>query len=145
LRGKDLNGRDITISYGAAGPETLLFVFSPTCPHCKRNWPAWLDLAKSAKGQRVVFANVGPPVPPDFANVYGFGSAEVMAQTDADSILKYSLFEFPITLLVSPDGRSEKVWVGELSGEDASTIKRILARDGAAAHVLTESRVHENQ
>jgi thiol-disulfide isomerase/thioredoxin len=127
LHGKGLDGQDLAISYKDVNQETLLLVFSPTCPHCKRNWPVWRDLAKTAAGRRVVFVNVGGPLPTGFSQVYSFDSATVMAETSADSILKYSLFEFPMTILVSPDGHSEKVWVGELANSEVADIKKLLA------------------
>ena len=65
IHGKDLAGHDIDIAYRNGNRQTLLFVFSPTCPHCKRNWPAWLDLVKASPDKRIVFANVwrGPCLP----------------------------------------------------------------------------------
>jgi hypothetical protein len=124
LHGKDLSGQDLTISYKNVNQETLLFVFSPTCPHCKRNWPAWLDLARTAEGKRVVFVNVGGSLPPNFSQLYSFDAAPVMAETSAETILKYSLFEFPLTILMSPEGRSEKVSVGELAPSDFPALER---------------------
>jgi thiol-disulfide isomerase/thioredoxin len=126
LQGKDPEGRDLTISYKDVNQDTLLFVFSPTCPHCKRVWPVWLDLARAAKGKRVAFVNVGGPIPSNFSQFYGFDSATVMAQTSADTVLKYSLLEFPITILMSPQGRSENVWTGEIAPSEVSGITKIL-------------------
>jgi hypothetical protein len=128
LRGKGLDGQDLTISYKDANQETLFLVFSPTCPHCKRNWPVWLDLARGTAGKRVVFVNVGGPLPPRFSQSYRFDAAAVVAETSPDSILQYSLFEFPITMLVSADGHSEKVWVGELDSTEVMDIKKLLTR-----------------
>ena len=122
LHGKGLDGRDLTISYGNVNQETLLFVFSPTCPHCKRNWPVWLDLARQAAGKRVVFVNAGGPLPPHFGDIYSFDSRIVLADTSPESILRYSFFETPLTILVSPQGRCEKVWAGELGTERAQQI-----------------------
>lgn len=116
LHGKDLDGRDLTIPFPESGNrETLLLVFSPICPHCKRNWPAWLDMVHSAKDKRVVFVNVGGPLPPNFSQLYSFESATVMAETSPETVLKYSLFEFPMTIRMSATGKSEKVQVGELA------------------------------
>jgi thiol-disulfide isomerase/thioredoxin len=125
LQGKDLNGRDLKISSKGVNQKTLLLVFSPTCPHCKRIWPVWQDLAGSAAGTRVVFVNAGGPLPPDFSRIYSFDSADVMAETSPESILQYSLLETPITILMSADGQSERVWTGEIA---ASKIPEIEAQ-----------------
>jgi thiol-disulfide isomerase/thioredoxin len=124
LHGKGLDGQDLTISYKDGDPGTVLFVFSPTCPHCKRNWPVWLDLAKAAQGKRVVFVNVGGPLPPNFSQLYSFDSATVVAAASPESMIQYSLFEFPITILVSADGHAENVRVGELSSTDVADIEK---------------------
>ena len=52
-----------------------------------------------------------------------------MAEASPESILHYSLFEFPLTILVSPDGRSEKVWVGEIGSTELADIEKTLSRD----------------
>jgi hypothetical protein len=127
LHGKGLDGQDLTISYKDGTQETLLFAFSPTCPHCKRNWPVWLDLIGGAQGKRVVFVNVGPALPPNFSRLYSFDSAAVIAETSPESIVQYSLLEFPITILMSPDGHSEKVWVGELGSAEVTDIKKSMS------------------
>jgi hypothetical protein len=123
LRGKDLNGRDLNVSFQGVNQKTLLLVFSPTCPHCKRNWPVWQDLARGAGGTRVVFVNAGGPLPPDFSRIYNFDSAAVMAETSPESILQYSLLETPITILMSADGHSERVWTGEIGASKIPEIK----------------------
>jgi thiol-disulfide isomerase/thioredoxin len=143
LSGKDRDGRDLTISYKDVNQETLLLVFSPTCPHCKRNWPVWLDLARGAGGKRVVFVNVGGALPADFAQVYSFDSAAVMAETSPESILKYSFLETPITIAVSPDGRSEKVSSGELGPADVAAFKKLLARPAIEGTSRADPGVHE--
>lgn len=126
LHGQGLDGRDLTISYANRRQPTLLLVFSPTCPHCKRTWPAWQDLERKAPGARVVFVNVGGALPPNFSQLYSFDSATVLARTDAESVLQYSLLETPITILVSPGGHSEKVWAGELApGDVAEAARRV--------------------
>src|ERR1700691_4783841 len=62
LHGKGLDGQDLTISYKDGNQETLVLVFSPTCPHCKRNWPVWLDLARGSAGRRAAVVKVAGPL-----------------------------------------------------------------------------------
>jgi hypothetical protein len=126
LHGKDPDGGDLTISYEHGKQNTLLLVFSPTCPHCKRVWPLWLDLVRGAKAERVVFVNVGAPLPANFSQVYGFDSAMIMAQASPKTILDYSFLEFPITILMSPEGRSEKVWTGEIAPSEVPGIMKLV-------------------
>ena len=139
LQGKGLDGQDLTISYKDGDPKTLLFVFSPTCPHCKRNWPVWLNLAKAAQGKRVVFVNVGGPLPPNFSQSSSFDSATVVAAASPESKIQYSLFEFPITILMSPDGHAENVWVGELGPTEVADIER---RFGSSSTLKSATERH---
>ena len=74
-----------------------------------------------------MFVNIGGPLPPEFSGLYGFDSASVVAATYPESILRYSLFESPLTILMSPEGQAERVWVGELSSTDVANIKKTLA------------------
>jgi hypothetical protein len=57
-----------------------------------------------------------------------------MAQTSPESILKYSFLETPITIVVSPDGRSEKVSSGELGAADVAAFKKLLAQTDPGVH-----------
>lgn len=125
LHGTGLDGRDLTIPVNDGKRDTVLLVFSPTCPHCKRNWPVWLDLVRGAAADRVAFVNVGPPLPVNFSQLYSFDTAAVMSQTSPETVLAYSFLEFPLTILMSPDGRTQKVWVGELSSADVAEIKQL--------------------
>jgi hypothetical protein len=59
--------------------------------------------------------------------LYSFDSAAVIAETSPESIVQYSLLEFPITILMSPDGHSEKVWVGELGSAEVTDIKKSMS------------------
>ena len=128
LNGQTLDGRDVSVDYQPGDPETLMFVFSPTCPHCKRNWQAWLDLAHQSHGRRVVFVNVGGKITPDFLKIYGFGESTVIAKADPASVLRYSFFETPLTLLISPEGKTEHVWTGELDAAKRRQIEAALVR-----------------
>jgi len=127
LRGKDIDGRPITISYPGAGAGTLMLVFSETCVHCERNWPDWSRLVNESVNNRVVFVNIGPTLSTDFVQEHGLGSATVVAHADPDSIVKYALMETPVTLRISPDGRVLGAWGGELGASGASEVREALA------------------
>jgi hypothetical protein len=128
LRGKALDGQDITISYSDTAKETLMLVFSPTCGYCRRNWPIWSQLTSEAKDKRIVYVNIGGTISSGFTQQNSFGSAMVVASTTPQSILEYNLRVTPITLYLSPRGRVERVWSGEMSNSDLTEARNLLAR-----------------
>jgi hypothetical protein len=123
MRGRAVDGTDVSISYQPGGQQTLMFVFSPTCPHCKRNWPIWSQLERSTSGKRIVFVNIGGLLRPEFSQTHSFGNATVIAKPELESVIQYSLLETPITLLISPSGRCEGVWVGEIAPKEMKDIE----------------------
>jgi thiol-disulfide isomerase/thioredoxin len=123
LYGQGLDGRDLSIAWPAGNQETLVLAFSPSCGHCKKTWPAWLELARGCEGKRVVFANVGGSLS-EFLKKYQVGNAVLFAHVEPASILAYHFHETPITLLLTPDGRSKNVWTGEIPAARLEEIKK---------------------
>jgi hypothetical protein len=126
LRGQGLDGKDVVVSY-PSGSATLLLVFSPTCPHCKRNWPVWSRLTRLAKDCRVIYVNAGGATDAAFRLQHDFGSATVVEHPDLQSILDYSLFQAPLTIYVSAKGQIERVWSGEIAPPDVAAAEKIIA------------------
>ena len=124
LHGRDLEGKDITLSYEQATRGTLLFVFSPLCGYSKVTWPAWQELERGAAGKRVVFVNVKGDLSRQFLEKYPTGSATLLASTDPASILEYQFRETPVTVLIGPDGRTEKVWRGAIDNSRLPSVKK---------------------
>jgi hypothetical protein len=123
LIGTDPSGRTVTIGYDGEPQDTLMLVFSPTCGYCKKTWPAWVDLVRGAKGKRVAYVNIGGPLSNQFTQEHGIAGGLVVAKTSAESVLKYDLQETPITLLISPDGHSKRVWAGVLDSSILAEVK----------------------
>jgi hypothetical protein len=126
LRGQGPDGKDVVVSY-PSGSATLLLIFSPTCPHCTRNWPVWSRLTSLAKGCRVVYVNAGGAANAAFRLQHDFGAATLVEHSDPQSILDYSLFQAPLTIYVSAKGQIERVWVGEIGPPDAAAAEKVIA------------------
>ena len=124
LRGHNPDGQDVVISYQSGDP-TLLLVFSPTCPHCKRNWPVWSRLTQVAKNCRVVYVNVGGDSSASRLE-HNLGAAKLVEGLDPQSVLDYSLFQTPLTIYVSAKGQVEQVWSGEIAPADAAMAEKIV-------------------
>lgn len=126
LRGQDIYGRPITISFASSSADTLMLVFNPACVHCQRNWPNWSRLVSESAGAQVVFVNVGGALSAAFVQEHKLASATVVARPDRDSLVKYSLLETPITLRISPAGQVLGSWGGELGSSGVSEVKAAL-------------------
>jgi hypothetical protein len=127
LRGKDLQGREITVAYVAyeeKGIETLVFVFSPLCGYCRQTWRAWLDLAKGCSDKRIVFANISGRVTTSFLQDYPVPQGLVLANVDPATILAYDFRETPVTVLMDSRGKSKRVWSGVVAGSLREQIQR---------------------
>jgi len=125
LRGKDLNGSEITVQFPYPR-ETVMFVFSPLCRYCRANWPKWTELAKGCLDKRVVFVNIKGTLSPRFFIKQPVVAGALMAQADAQSILDYEFRETPDTILLDLNGNVQKVWRGAIADRDFPEIKRVL-------------------
>ena len=127
MRGRDLVGKEIVLSYDRSdGRDTLIFVFSPSCGYCRKTWDAWRSLAAGAQHARVVYANIGSALTGEFLHDYPVGSAILFAEVDAQSRIEYVFRETPVTLLIGPDGKSEKVRVGLIQASQVGRVKQDL-------------------
>lgn len=120
LHGFDSKGKKLTSEYGYDPRKTLLFVLSPDCGVCTRNWPNWQAMLESLdeESYRFVFANLAGELTEDYLALYGFTEFPVFAELDPQSKIDYNLRFTPQTVLIAPDGIVEKVWTGMLNLND---------------------------
>lgn len=135
LLGVDLNGVTRTVGYGEDAKDTLLFVFSPTCFASTSAWPRWVELAREAdkRSVRIVYANIGPTVPPRHPVRDGGLDPATVLQTDARSLVSYNLQVTPQIVRITPEGRIVDVWVGTLDSSEEIALRRALGIHRAAA------------
>lgn len=111
-----VSGRRQMVNY-AASAKTVLLVFRPGCPACERTLPAWKEIkAASERSGYQIFgisldnnANTS-----DFLKANGL-NLEVFAGADAQFQKAYKLNLTPLTIVVSNDGKVEKIWPGALT------------------------------
>lgn len=124
LRGTSLDGRQIEIRYPREDAETLLFVFSPTCPACKTMWPKWSEIAAACSDKRLVYVNERGDITPTFLASFHPARGDYIAKTDPQSIVDYYLRETPITVLISAQGMVTGSWEGDLDAADVKGLER---------------------
>ena len=116
LRGDDLSGTPMTIEVKDTDRPSVLFVFSPACSVCAKNWPKWKSMLDSRKTTlwRPVFVNVGTPSSAEFRTAHGLGQFPTIDIISKDSALAYRFLFTPETIVVNTKGKAEDVWIGEL-------------------------------
>jgi hypothetical protein len=112
LTALSLSGTQETISYADSGKPTVFYVFSPTCAWCERNTRN-INAVVGLKGDSFRF--VGLSLADDglqgYVESHHF-SFPVYKGLTPESVQMLGLGATPQTIVVSPDGRVLKNWVG---------------------------------
>jgi thiol-disulfide isomerase/thioredoxin len=128
-----LDGKTISYGYDAAY-NYLLFIMTPTCPHCEKMLPVWDALVSdpAIEGCHIMGFSVADwdvtskhylPKSPHF---------RIGSVTDDRFTEKYRVHGFPETVLLQK-GKVKKVWSGELTESQVKEIKSYFGADKARA------------
>jgi hypothetical protein len=127
LEGIDLAGHHIVVPFDG-NRETLLLVFSPTCHFCMLNWPTWQTITArlDQRSVRVVYANLSNKLDLPYVSEHRMSQGQILAQTDAKSILAYRLQLTPETMLIGANGKMQAVWPGLIDSAQLAALERAL-------------------
>jgi peroxiredoxin len=128
LAGYDVEGKPLTIGYGEDPRKTLLLVFSPQCRACKENMPNWQAILKQIDrdAYRVVAASVRTEETRKYLQQYGISDLPAIADVDLKVKAAYNMSVAPQTILISPNGVAERVWIGRFNDDDKHDLGAIL-------------------
>jgi len=126
IEGHDLSNRATALDLSTQSQQTLLMVLSPMCRYCADNWPYWHELLRSAPGANVVFADTSGDVDLGYFQKVGVSPPLQVVKVGLQTKLAYKLNTTPTTILLGPGGRVKGVWIGLLSSDEVSAIKRKL-------------------
>lgn len=128
LNGVDINGQRTSVAYNQDLRKVVFLSFAPDCDVCEENMPNWEALAKGLdnKSYRVVAVSLVPTGVKEYISHYNLGSIPVLASIDSQDRVTYKLRFTPQTILVSPDGKVEKVWTGAIKGERRKELEKSL-------------------
>jgi len=129
LEGEDSSGKSLKVPAENPGHPTVLFVFSPSCHFCAKNWPNWTSILASEMkgGWRPVFVNAGTLLTPDFRKAHGIDHYITLDKTTSETQLAYRLSETPETIILNSEGRAVQTWAGELSPKVVNDFSRTLS------------------
>jgi len=109
-------GQRVTI---ARGEPRLIFYMSPHCGYCGKNMPVWSEIAQRVGASHALFL-VGDqremPQMPAYLAKYSAAAVPAVA-ADQEVLGRYYMLQVPKTVLVSADGKVEKVWRGAVTSE----------------------------
>jgi len=127
LAGQTYRGDRLAVEYGRDRPKTVLLVYSPTCPVCEENWPNWSPLIKAAEHSRtrIIAVDLTGKSRADFLAAHGLNNVPVIASPSPEAILAYRFRYTPETIVISPEGKVERAWIGVLQDEAAKAIAGI--------------------
>jgi AhpC/TSA family len=130
LRGSDLSGHSVDIDVKNLGHPSVLFVFSPACSVCKKNWPNWDSILTSQKklGWQPVFVNVGDRMDSQYVASHNLRSYTTLDDVSKDSVLSYRFLFTPETVILNSQGKAEYVWVGALSPEATTGFNKTISQ-----------------
>lgn len=113
--GTGIDGKEIRADPTEEAHPILVLVFSPFCPVCDENWPAWnLLLARHmARGGAVVPIDITSRVRDDYLRAHGIDGLPVMTGISPETMLSYR-FRFTPQTLVLHRGRLVGGWTGRL-------------------------------
>lgn len=124
VRGKDLRGTDVTLTYGRGEAGTVLYVFSPQCNWCTRNLNNMTALASAVRGKyRFVGLSLSTDKLPQYVSQNRL-EFPVYSDLPADVVAAYHLGATPQTLVISPAGRVERSWTGAYIADTGQEIER---------------------
>lgn len=138
LRGVDSDGELVQYGFDTEPRSTLLFILSPKCGVCDKNWGNWQEIITSVpEGKyRLLFANLDiEPLPKAYIKLHGFSEYGVIDQIDPQSKIDYQTGYTPQTILIDSEGRVQQVWTGILTfpEERIQELKDTLGVDLAGA------------
>jgi hypothetical protein len=116
LDAQRFNGAREELKFGIDGRPTLIYVFSPSCAWCAKNLGNLKTLLSAVTNSHHVVALSLEPEVQDYIQKTGL-SVPVYVNPSEKMFGPYGLGPTPLTLVVGPDGKVIKSWVGAYSGD----------------------------
>jgi len=120
----DASGRRVHLAYDTGVP-TVLYYFSPSCRWCNRNWANVEHLAAATRGR---YRFVAVTTAADVRAVIAAHrlDVEVLGALDESRRRALGLGGTPQTVVISPQGVVQNVWVGAFADKTADEIGRFF-------------------
>jgi len=124
LSGKDLDGKDFTLSYSNDPRKVVLLVFSTRCGFCNRNMPNWKAMLQSIdrNSYRIVAVSIISDGVKEYVSQQKLTDIPIIAEVDpkGQSIVRNE--RNATTKLINSDGKVEKLWIGLFRPDERSEV-----------------------
>lgn len=129
LRGLDTKAQVVAVT-PAGNRQTLLLVFSTSCPFCRQNWPTWERIFKGVDPDavNVVLVDLSSSADEAFLRAHRADGLTMISKIDPAMIDPYRLGSVPQTILIGKDARVQKEWTGVLGARDEEYILATCSR-----------------
>ena len=129
LAARQLDGTNTTLRFSPSQGETLLLVFTTTCPVCEKNTASWISLYERFRED---FEFIGVAVDDvestaSYASRLGLPYRVVIPNDVASFPRQYRINAVPTTILVGTDGRVKQVWTGPLTDADVRRLASVAS------------------
>ncbi len=128
FNGVDLTGRLKQVEFGQQDKRFLMILVSAGCPACLANVENWVDLVQGLDPDEweVMWLSRDPwEKTREFALERGF-TGHVLSEFSTREYRQVGLRLVPRTIIVSPNGVVENIWVGRLEEEQWSDVSNHL-------------------
>jgi peroxiredoxin len=123
IRANRLDGQQEVISYQSINQPTVLYVFTPPCSWCARNMDNLKTLLEKERGQyRFVGLSLSEQTLLEYVarNNLKF---PVYSGLSPETLSTYKLGSTPQTIVISPEGKVLRDWVGAYVGDQKSQVE----------------------
>jgi hypothetical protein len=129
IQGVDYKGRKFVFN-PVGTKQSLLLVFTTTCPYCRKNWGTWESLLSVIDRDTVniVLVPLSGEVDDAYLHAHLADRVPTLGRLDPADEAHYRMGTVPQTIVIDADGRVKKSWTGVLSSEDEQVIKNYLLR-----------------
>ncbi|HEX8567663.1 MAG TPA: redoxin domain-containing protein [Pyrinomonadaceae bacterium] len=125
--GIGLSGERIEIDYSNNSKKRLFLYFAPSCKYCGQQFPDWKEMLKQISSDQIevfgiVSENEKQSEVDNYLHSFDCDSDSatplrvIFASTE--TLQNYKLNVTPTSLLISPNGKSEKVWTGKWNNNE---------------------------
>jgi len=119
----DLEGQAQTIAYNSVSKPTVLYIFTPPCSWCARNMDSFKELvARKGADYRFIGVSLSREGLTEYVAAQGL-TLPIYTRLSLESLKIYKLGGTPETIVISPEGRVLRNWMGAYVGGQKSQVE----------------------
>lgn len=128
LSGITISGSKEKIEWNKDNRKTLILIFSPRCGYCHENMPNWKSILQTIDRTkfRPVLVSIIPEEAKEYLEKYSLADMPNFIEPEPQAKVEYAMHLVPQTLLVDPNGKLEKIWIGLIQDEQKGEIENYL-------------------